>query len=498
MGRNIQEIRLLIYGGCIMYTLRLFDIGYTRDAHRHFVSEVAEDTFFNKYALQSAPIVCNRVFNPKAREFSINITEISEYEKASYLIATHNGKFYYYYITDYNVINGLTVVYKVEEDIYHTYFNNRGNFFNFIGRLSQSNSNSDDIIYPTGTPFRKQTEQNFFTAKKFVPIAYLNLKTSGIATIRLNKSYTILQTAISEILDALSSGNLDLYANNAKQTNETFNLLGVYIIPESLLEEKTNPFYYWKTTDGVYTFYSATGLKVSSTITPNKKTSNFFGTPFKKINIGNEQKPSVIEAQLFLSNGDPSLLLSVNGTTFLNVIDDFAITGAYSEFSNYLTQNKISLAMNVVSAVAGFGTAIATQNPLPAISAVKTAIDTGNAVYQESIKEQSIVTNGGGNAIATYEKSNLAGITIQNYTAKRQENIDNNFLAFGGECSGKYISISEIVSTDGNQLIHKDDGFFYRFSYIGSGSGGTLSGSAFLNKIADMFTSGIRIYYIQE
>lgn len=46
-----------------MYTLQLFDIGYTREAHRHFVSEVAEDTFFNKYALQSAPIVCNRVFN---------------------------------------------------------------------------------------------------------------------------------------------------------------------------------------------------------------------------------------------------------------------------------------------------------------------------------------------------------------------------------------------------------------------------------------------------
>lgn len=481
-----------------MYTLQLFTIGYTRDAHRHFISKAAEESFFSKYALHSAPINCARVFNPKAREFSINISEIPEYEQASYLIAEHNGKFYYYYITDYNVINGITVVYKVEEDIYHTYFNNRGDYINFSGRLLQSNSNSDDIIYPTGTPFRKQTEQNFFTAKKFVPIAYLNLKTSGIATIRLNKSYTILQTAISEILDALSNGNLDLYANNVKQTNETFNLLGVYIIPESLLEEKTNPFYYWKTPNGVYTFYTAKGLKVSSTITPNKKTSNFFGTPFKKINIGNEQKPNVIAAQLFLSNGDPSLLLSVNETTFLNVIDDFAITGAYSEFSNYLTQNKISLAMNVVSAVAGFGTAIATQNPLPAINAVKTAIDTGNAVYQESIKEQSIVTNGGGNAIATYEKSNLAGITIQNYTAKRQENIDNYFTVFGGECSGKYQTFGDIILVDGDKSVYKNSGFFYRFSYIESGNGATISGNAFMNKIADMFTNGIRIYYIQE
>ena len=70
-----------------MYTLKLFSIGYTREAHRHFVSKVAEDTFFNKYALHSEPINCARVFNPKAREFSIDISKIPEYEQASYLIA---------------------------------------------------------------------------------------------------------------------------------------------------------------------------------------------------------------------------------------------------------------------------------------------------------------------------------------------------------------------------------------------------------------------------
>lgn len=483
-----------------MYTLQLFSIGYTREAHRHFVSKVAEDTFFNKYALNSAPINCARVFNPKAREFSVNISEIPEYEQASYLIAEHNGKFYYYYITDYNVINGITVVYKVEEDIYHTYFNNRGDYFNFSGRLSQSNSNSEDILYPTGTPFYKDTEEIFFGSQKVVPIVYLNLKTSGIVTIRLSESFSILRIAIGTVLTALRSGNLDLYVNNVKQSNETFSLLGVYIVPEKLLKEETDPFTYWKTSDNAYTFYGATGLKVSKQITPKKKTANFFGTPFKKINIGNEQKEIEIAAQLFLSNGDPSLLLSVNDTTFLSVIDDFAITGTYSEFSNYLTQNKISLAMNVVSAVAGLGTAIATKNPLPAINAVKTTIDTGNAVYQESIKEQSIVTNGGGNAIATYEKSqlNLAGITIQSYTAKRQINIDNYFTAFGGECSGKYQTFGDIIAVDGDKSVYKNSGFFYRFSYIESGSGGNVGGAAFMNKIADMFTNGIRIYYIQE
>ena len=483
-----------------MYTLQLFSIGYTREAHRHFVSKVAEDTFFNKYALNSAPITCERVFNPKAREFSVNVSEISNYEQASYLIATHNGNFYYYYITDYNVINGVTVVYKVEEDIYHTYFNNRGNYFNFHGRLSQSNSNSEDILYPTGTPFYKDTEEIFFGSQKVIPIVYLNFKTSGIVTIRLSQSFDILRIAIGTVLTALRSGNLDLYINNVKQSNETFNLLGVYIVPEALLKEETDPFTYWKTSDNVYTFYGATGLKVSKQITPKKKTANFFGTPFKKINIGNEQKEIEIAAQLFLSNGDPSLLLSVNDTTFLSVIDDFAITGTYSEFSNYLTQNKISLAMNVVSAVAGLGTAIATKNPIPAINAVKTTIDTGNAVYQESIKEQSIVTNGGGNAIATYEKSklSLAGVTIQSYTAKRQNNIDNYFTAFGGECSGKYQIFGDIIAVDGDKSVYKNSGFFYRFSYIESGNGGTVGGSAFMNKIADMFTNGIRIYYIQE
>ena len=485
-----------------MYTLKLFSIGYTREAHRHFVSKVADDTFFNKYALHSEPINCARVFNPKAREFSIDISKIPEYEQASYLIAEHNGKFYYYYITDYNVINGITVVYKVEEDIYHTYFNNRGDYFNFSGRLSQSNSKSEDILYPTGTPFFIDTEERFFDTQKVVPIVYLNFNKSGILTIRMEKAYNLIDYAIAEVLSALKDGNLDLYLGTTKQLNETFNLLGVFIVPEKLVKEPVTGVgqFNWKTTNGVYTLYPATGLKVSKQITPKKRTANFFGTPFKKINIGNEQKEIEIAAQLFLSNGDPSLLLSVNDTTFLSVIDDFAITGTYSEFSNYLTQNKISLAMNVVSAVAGLGTAIATKNPIPAINAVKTTIDTGNAVYQESIKEQSIVTNGGGNAIATYEKShlNLAGITIQSYTAKRQDNIDNYFTAFGGECSGKYQTIADIIAVDGDKSVYKNSGFFYRFSYIESGSGGTIGGGAFMNKIADMFTNGIRIYYIQE
>lgn len=485
-----------------MYTLQLFTIGYTRDAHRHFVSKAAEEVFFSKYALHSTPINCARVFNPKAREFSVNISEIPEYEQASYLIAEHNGKFYYYYITDYNVINGVTVVYKVEEDIYHTYFNNRGDYFNFSGRLSQSNTKSDNVLYPTGTPFFINTEERFFGTEKVIPIVYLNFNKSGILTIRMEKAYNLIDYAIAEVLSALKDGNLDLYLGTNKQFNETFNLLGVFIVPEKLVKEPVTGVgqFNWKTTNGVYTLYPATGLKVSKQIIPNEKTANFFGTPFKKINIGNEQKEIEISAQLFLSNGDPSLLLSVNDTTFLSVIDDFTITGTYSEFSNYLTQNKISLAMNVVSAVAGLGTAIATKNPIPAINSVKTTIDTGNAVYQESIKEQSIVTNGGGNAIATYEKSklNLAGITIQSYTAKRQDNIDNYFTAFGGECSGKYQTFADIIAVDGDKSVYKNSGFFYRFSYIEGGSGGDVGGGAFMNKIADMFTNGIRIYYIQE
>lgn len=485
-----------------MYTLQLFSIGYTREAHRHFVSKTAEDTFFNKYVLHNEPIICERIFNPKAREFSINISEIADYEKASYLIATYNGNFYYYYIIDYSVINGVTVAYKVEEDIYHTYFNNRGDFFNFSGRLSQSNSNSDEILYPTGTPFYKNSEELFFDSQKVIPIVYLNFQKSGITTIRMENAYNSINYAIAETLSAIKDGELNLYLGTTKQFTETFNLLGVFVVPEKLVKEPTTGAgqYSWKTTNGTYTLYPAAGLKVSKTITPNKKSSNFFGTPFKKINIGNEQTEIEIAAQLFLSNGDPSLLLSVNDTTFLSVIDDFAITGTYSEFSNYLTQNKISLAMNVVSAVAGLGTAIATKNPIPAINAVKTTIDTGNAVYQENIKEQSIVTNGGGNAIATYEKSKLtlAGITIQSYIAKRQNNIDNYFIAFGGECSGKYQTIADIIAVDGDKSVYKASGFFYRFSYIESGNGGTLGGNAFMNKIADMFTNGIRIYYIQE
>lgn len=488
-----------------MYTLQLFAIGYTREAHRHFVSKVAEDTFFNKYALHSAPITCERVFNPKAREFSINISEIPEYEQASYLIATHKGKFYYYYITDYNVINGITVVYKVEEDIYHTYFNNRGDFFNFSGRLSQSNTKSDIVYYPTGKAFKKTNQEIFFEShtkvqnRYYTALIYINLQKDGLTVLRSRISSPAIRDAIMSIYAALNQGKLYEHLGETTKELQTFSLIGAYIVPSELLEEKTDftTGIYWTTYENTFFFYSAKGKQVVKKVIPNKKTSNYFGTPFNKLNYGNSENEVTLSAQLFTEDCAPSLIISVNNTEFLDVIDDFTFTAAYSQYAQYLAQNKATFALNSISALVGIVTSVVTHQPLTAFAGVMQLAQMGANINEASNAEHKIV-NAVGNVVATVEKSSLLGLLLMQYSTEKQEIIDKNFVIFGGECSGKDQTFSDIVSIDGDKNVYKSSGFFYRFSYIESGNGGTLGGSAFMNKIADMFTSGIRIYYIQE
>lgn len=484
-----------------MYTLQLFSIGYTREAHRHFISKAADENFFSKYVLHNAPINCARVFNPKAREFSVNISEIPNYEYATYLIAEHNGKFYYYYITDYNVINGITVVYKVEEDIYHTYFNNRGDFFNFSGRLLQSNTKSDNVLYPTGAPFTLNEEFPFFNnSLALVPVVYLYVKNVGTLVLRENHAYSNASSIVSILNEALSAENVEVYQDNIKLYTSQFTVFSGYGIPKELVKENTAPeiTYQFKVNERTYTFYFVGGLSVTKSFEQPARTSNFFGTPFNKINIGNNNTTVNLKAEFISLNNEPTLLLSVNNANFLNVIDDFAVTINYSEFSQYLAQNKMSSALSAISAGIGITKGILTPNFAQIGSGLLSAgaLISGNQQAQE--RNNTVINSNMGNLVTTYSMYNKYCVSIQTYFEKNQDKIDNYFTAFGGECSGKYQTFADIIAVDGDKSVYKASGFFYRFSYIEGGSGGNVGGGAFMNKIADMFTNGIRIYYIQE
>ena len=486
-----------------MYTLKLFSIGYTREAHRHFVSKVAEDTFFNKYALHSEPINCARVFNPKAREFSIDISNIPEYEQASYLIAEHNGKFYYYYITDYNVINGITVVYKVDEDIYHTYFNNRGDYFNFSGRLLQSNTNSDIVYRPSGKPeytiitedFTKESEVSD-SKYNYCGIAVLSLNKSGVITLTTEELDTP-ENAFNELKKILDVGKL---AHGDPQEEETFKVINTYIIPSVFITKNTDD--YWIISGKK--LYRAIGKKILRNFSNiNNNYSVYVGTYFKRVRIPKHSNDFISVWIEFIENPNPDLIIHLTGGQSLSIIDDFACTIGLSDFSQYLSTNKMTFALNAISSVIGVATSVASGNPLAAVSGTLQSLQTVNDIYKAS-KTPDSVYNSGGNFSATFRlyptkylyKSR--GIGIFTYASEKQEQIDSYFGAFGGECSGKYQTIADIIAVDGDKSVYKASGFFYRFSYIESGSGGTIGGGAFMNKIADMFTNGIRIYYIQE
>lgn len=494
-----------------MYTLQLFSIGYTREAHRHFVSKVAENNFFKKYALNSAAITCERVFNPKAREFSVNIYEIPNYEQASYLIATHKEKFYYYYITDYNVINGVTVVYKVEEDIYHTYFNNRGDYFNFSGRLLRSNTNSDIVYNPTIKPAFTTVED--FVSKTEIPdtnynfrgVVVISLQNHGINTL-VTDSYPDIFTARSALKEILDSGTLTYHVTGGTSTSETFKVINTYIIPSVIVtSDNTIPVTYWSGENGKNLFY-ALGRTVYTkfNIKEIKNKSAYVGTALKRIKLPKNEKSDFIDIEIqFVSTPNPDLIIIINSINTLSIIDDFSCTIGLSEFSQYLATNKMGIALSGISSVVGVGASVVSGNPLAAVAGTLSGLQSVNEIYKASMAPDT-VHEGNGNVAITFalypheDGSKSRGIGIFICKGEKQIQLDNYFVAFGGECSGKYQTIADIIATDGDKSVYKNSGFFYQFSYIESGNDGTLGGSAYMNKIADMFTNGIRIYYIQE
>lgn len=473
-----------------MYYIYLYKLPYSRDIHTHFTNTTAENKYLKDYQLNTTPIQCDRIFNPNAKSFNINLKDYPRPKLITYMIIVDNSnsEFYYYYVNNFNVLSGSTVELFVESDDYHTYFNNRGGDINFSGILNQSNTNAVKPLYPTSDPFTLKTTEGFFTNSNLVPVVYLYVKNVGTVVIRQNQIYSDSTSIVSILTEALSADNVEVYDDNILLYTSQFTVFSAYGIPRELIKENTAPeiTYKFKYRDSTYTFYFVGGLSVTKTFTPPNNTSNFFGTPFNKINIGNNKIVN-LKAEFISLNNVPTLLLSVNNSNFLNVIDDFSITINYSEFSQYVAQNKMSSALSAISAGVGITKGILTGNFSQIGGGLLSMGAMLSGEQQARERDNTIINANMGNLVTTYAIYNKYGISIQSYETRYQEKLNNSFLIFGGDCENAKVSFENITDSDINSGVVSKT-YYYQFSVI------RTAGINF-NKVENMFKNGIFIKF---
>lgn len=481
-----------------MYYIYLYNLPYTRDVHTHFTDKTSEDKYLKNYQLNTNPIQCDRVLNPTAKSFRINLKDYPNPKEITYMIIVDNsnGEFYYYYVNDFSVLASSTVDLIVESDDYHTYFNNRGGIIDFTGNLTQSNSRVGISIdgfnklsrYPTSEPFKRENATDFFKdnadyVPSFALIVYMALSKSGTKTLVYSDMTATTPYDLTNILEVLRVGELEAHKTGTTVTqNETYKIISCYIVPARLVGGIISEGHWeYKITYGVpYKFYEAGGTGTTKTITPNRLFSNFVGTRFTKLNIGNNETVKV-GVYLYCQNSPPQIIISLNEAQFVNVIEDFGVTVDFSQEMAYYAQNKMSLGIGVLSTAGQSVKGYLTGNFSDIKTGLNSALGLINDCYRASEQPLTNVINSGNSVF-----SSGYGIDILEYSSKDNMKLKNLYSNYGGSYDDISVKFSEAINVD---FTTTEKIRFYRFSLI------TKVEKGMFFKVENMFKSGIFIKY---
>ena len=148
-------------------------------------------------------------------------------------------------------------------------------------------------------------------------------------------------------------------------TSFSFNIYNAYIVPEIIYQNMNSNiiFVFDISTAEQIWFYCLSYLRLSGTAVPDARTSRIsektysyqgtagyvesFGTLSNQIEISNNGKIFNFQTKLVCSN-DLSILLSGNGQ-IIDITKDFEWSITYSEYSNYVAQNKLSIEAGNIS-----------------------------------------------------------------------------------------------------------------------------------------------------
>lgn len=464
---------------------------YSRDVHTHFTSANAEESYMKQYLIDPSPVNCERVLNPNAGVLRVSLKDFPIPAEISYAIVLDdsNGEFYYYYVTGFNVLSSGVVELFTEVDEYHTYFNSRGGNVAFIGCLLQSNTTFMTPLFPNPDSYTKTGEIDFFSNQTFTLLIYCNLSKTGLKSLSIEEKFGTLDAAMNAVNKILQSTELKR-VEGSTTTTENFTPISVYIIPSDL--RSVSKSVKWTTDTYTNPLYEAIGNQVSKVYNPELRVNNYFGTPFKKIKfISKDFKTVMLRAQLFTTNGTPSLYISANDSNLIDVIDDFECASVYNEIGQYLSQTKMSRALNALSSVVGIGSGIMQSSPSQAIGGVFGLARQAVSETEMLNKEDRIVNSSGGVYATIGFSSGYAGITVQYYQAEDNVYYAAQYLRYGGDCYETLENFTSLIKYDSQKQSDMTYPFYYRFSII-------VKCENKFQRVENMFKDGIFIRYVNE
>ena len=156
-----------------------------------------------------------------------------------------------------------------------------------------------------------------------------------------------------------------------------------------------------------------------------------------------------------------------------------------SALTSYWNTNKISVALNAISAIGGTAAGIATGNVAALVGSAKTAVDIGNEIYRASETPKDIYGKSG--AELTYSFS-PKGVVIWIYEPENIKYLENIKLNYGGYCNEIGVSFSSMKIRDktnpSNNVYN-----YYEFSKI-------VSDYPQANRIAPLLLGGIEMEFL--
>ena len=464
---------------------------------QHFLSSTAEDNYLKAYTALSGDInVTGSFFDIGMREIALPYDNISisvNFYLVNFLRIKENGYYYYYNVTGVIKQTPKLIRYSVELDEYHTFFNNRGRDYNFKGYLKFSNTrcveDKDKLFL---TPSKSMEPETKIAAKwtgGYIGIGCVKWSRGGFSIIVTDAQINVAY-AVDNIYNLLKDGEIDIIqgpnSEKPSKVTEKFEIVSGYIVPEILIEPYYKDIIQYQR--GAYKGYSfrETGAKTFTIPIQDYRTKIVeFGTFSSRINCGVNGKDitAIIELTANEVSSDIDISLSI-GTQKISLSDDFGFTLTISALTSYLSSNKISIAMNSLSAIGGLAAGIATGNVVSIIGSAKAGIDVGNDIFQQTQRPSS--TYGGGNAAITYGKLSR-GFGMWIFTPENYSQLISAKTLIGGDCQNISIEFTRMKSVDKLNPIFANN--YYEFTKI-------VSDYPQANRIAPLLLGGIEMEFI--
>lgn len=465
---------------------------------QHFLSNTAEDIYLNKYtALTGVINVTGAFFDMGMREIALpydNISKVVDFYLVNFLRIKENDYYYYYNVTGVIKQTPKLIRYAIELDEYHTFFNNRGRDYNFKGYLKFSNTrcvaDESKLFLTPSKSMETETKIAADWTGGYIGIGCVKWSKGGFSII-VTDPVDYIKGALDNIYNLLKNGELDIItypnAETPVKVTEKFEIVSSYIVPEILIEPYYKDITLYKNGGWVGYSFRETGAKTFTIPIQDYRTKIVeFGTFSSRINCGVNGKDitAIIELTANAISSDIDISLSI-GTQKISITNDFGITLTISALTSYLSSNKMSLAMNSLSAIGGLAAGIATGNVVSIIGSAKAGIDVGNDIFQQSQRPSS--TYGSGNAALTYGKLRR-GFGLWIFSPENYNQLFESKLLIGGDCQNLPISFELMKSIDKTNPTAAYN--YYEFTKI-------VSDYPQANRIALLLLGGIEMEFIE-